>query len=149
MSETLNKKIINQTKIEQIKIPENQLQKLNRFIEKNLQNRKNGTNYNLLYKISEITKRKIKISNRQIKKITTTSSKEQTKNITLEFFKELDQELYEKCKKIIEGKSNINLSMYKLEKNEELSITQSNKMPIHTKTPCTYSKNGKTAIYIP
>lgn len=40
MSETLNKKIINQTKIEQIKIPENQLQKLNRFIEKNLQNRK-------------------------------------------------------------------------------------------------------------
>ena len=90
MSETLNKKIINQTKIEQIKIPENQLQKLNRFIEKNLQNRKNGTNYNLLYKISEITKRKIKISNRQIKKITTTSSKEQTKNITLEFFKELD-----------------------------------------------------------
>ena len=51
MSETLNKKIINQTKIEQIKIPENQLQKLNRFIEKNLQNRKNGTNYNLLYKI--------------------------------------------------------------------------------------------------
>ena len=44
MSETLNKKIINQTKIEQIKIPENQLQKLNRFIEKNLQNRKNGTN---------------------------------------------------------------------------------------------------------
>ena len=102
MSETLNKKIINQTKIEQIKIPENQLQKLNRFIEKNLQNRKNGTNYNLLYKISEITKRKIKISNRQIKRITTTSSKEQTKNITLEFFKELDQELYEKCKKIID-----------------------------------------------
>ena len=36
MSETLNKKIINQTKTEQIKIPENQLQKLNRFIEKNL-----------------------------------------------------------------------------------------------------------------
>ncbi|OKZ78055.1 MAG: hypothetical protein BHW01_02310 [Clostridium sp. 27_14] len=148
MSETLNKKIINQTKTEQIKIPENQLQKLNRFIEKNLQNRKNGTNYNLLYKISETTKRKIKINNRQTKKITTTSSKEQTKNITLEFFKELDQELYEKSKNIIEGKSNINLSMYKLEENEELSITKNNKMPIHTKTPCTYSKNGETAIYI-
>lgn len=39
--------------------------------------------------------------------------------------------------------------MYKLEKNEELSITKNNKMPIHTKTPCTYSKNGETAIYIP
>ena len=60
MSETLNKKIINQTKTEQIKIPENQLQKLNRFIEKNLQNRKNGTNYNLLYKISETVFKRVR-----------------------------------------------------------------------------------------
>ena len=39
--------------------------------------------------------------------------------------------------------------MYKLEENEELSITKNNKCLYTLKRLCTYSKNGETAIYIP
>lgn len=36
-----------------------------------------------------------------------------------------------------------------LDKNEDFSATKSDGMPIHTKTPCVFSKNGKSAVYVP
>ncbi len=43
----------------------------------------------------------------------------------------------------------LDFNMYMLDKNEDFSATKSDGMPIHTKTPCVFSKNGKSAVYVP
>ena len=42
----------------------------------------------------------------------------------------------------------LDFNMYMLDKNEDFSATKSDGMPIHTKTPCAFSKNGKSAVYV-
>ena len=39
--------------------------------------------------------------------------------------------------------------MYQLKEDEDFSKTKDDGMPIHTKTPCVMSRNGKSAIYVP
>lgn len=91
-----------------------ELPNLNKFIYENMQNRERSTDYNLLYRISKIMSTELKIKDRHINEITKPISEKQTKEVTLQFFKELDQELYEKAKKIIDGNSDIGFNMYML-----------------------------------
>ena len=92
-----------------------ELPNLNKFIYENMQNRERSTDYNLLYRISKIMSTELKIKDRHINEITKPISEKQTKEVTLQFFKELDQELYEKAKKIIDGNSDIGFNMYMLD----------------------------------
>lgn len=150
MNKSFLKRILyREDNIETLKIPNEQLQMLNRYISENMRNRRNTTDYNLLHRISSMTTNGIKINDRHINRITKTSSEDNTKEIALDFFHELDQELYEKVKKIIDGNSDIDFNLYMLDKNEDFSATKSDGMPIHTKTPCVFSKNGKSAVYVP
>lgn len=134
---------------EEFKISSDKLQILNGFIHENLKSRRNSTNYNLLHKISEMMSKGLKVADRHINSITTPSTEDQTKKIALQFFRGLDRELYEKAKGIIEGNSDIDFNMYKLDKNEDFSKKKSDGMPIHTKKPCVMSNNNKSAIYVP
>ena len=68
---------------------------LNEFIQKNLYNRRNSTDYNLLHKISGMITRNLKVTNRNFGEITSPSTEEQTKKVALEFFKGLDKDLYD------------------------------------------------------
>ena len=126
-----------------------ELPNLNKFIYENMQNRERSTDYNLLYRISKIMSNELKIKDRHINEITKPISEKQTKEVTLQFFKELDQELYEKAKKIIDGNSDIGFNMYMLDGNEDFSKTKSDGMPVHTRIPCVFSRNGKSAVYMP
>ena len=126
-----------------------ELPNLNKFIYENMQNRERSTDYILLYRISKIMSNELKIKDRHINEITKPISEKQTKEVTLQFFKELDQELYEKAKKIIDGNSDISFNMYMLDGNEDFSKTKSDGMPVHTRIPCVFSRNGKSAVYMP
>lgn len=137
------------TQENEFKIPEKKIQMLNEFIQKNLYNRRNSTDYNLLDKISGMITRNLKVTNRNFGEITSPSTEEQTKKVALEFFKGLDKDLYERAKNIIEGNSDIDFNMYKLDKNDDFSMQKYDGMPVHTKTPCVISKNGKSAVYVP
>ena len=149
MSEQLKINELQRTNTQDFEISDDKLQMLNKFIHENLKNRSNRNYYNLLHTISEMMTRGIKIKNRHISKITTLLTEDQTKKIALQFFKDLDQELYEKAKTIVEGDSEIDFNMYKLDKTEDFSRTKSDDMPVHTKAPSVLSKNGKSAVYIP
>lgn len=133
----------------EFEIPDDKLQMLNGFIHENLKNRRNSTDYNLLHTISGMMTRGLNVKDRNISEITKPSTEDQTKEIALQFFKDLDQELYEKVKNIVEGNSEIDFNMYKLDKTEDFSRTKSDGMPVHTKTPCVISKDGKSAVYVP
>ena len=39
--------------------------------------------------------------------------------------------------------------MYMLDGNEDFSKTKSDGMPVHTRIPCVFSRNGKSAVYMP
>lgn len=133
----------------EFEIPAGKLQTLNSFIDENLQNKINSTDYDFLYKISGMMTNGVHIKDRHISEITTPSTEEQTKGIALQFFKELDQELYEKVTDILNGKSDFEFNMYQLSEDEDFSKTKNNGMPVHTKTPCVISKDGKSAVYVP
>lgn len=66
-----------------------------------MQNRERSTDYNLLYRISKIMSTELKIKDRHINEITKPISEKQTKEVTLQFFKELDQELMKRPKKLL------------------------------------------------
>ena len=133
----------------EFEIPDDKLQMLNGFIHENLKNRRNSTDYNLLHTISGMMTRGLNVKDRRISEITTPSTEDQTKKITLQFFKDLDQELYEKVKTIVEGDSEIDFNMYKLDKTEDFSRIKGDGMPVHTIKPCVMSKDGKSAVYVP
>lgn len=133
----------------EFEIPNDKLKMLNGFIQENLQNRKNSTDYDLLYKISGMMTKDFKIKDRHFDSITKPSTMEETKEIALQFFKGLDQELYEKVKGGIEGNSKFSFNMYMLDENEDFSLTDNDGMPIHSKTPRVMERNGKVGIYVP
>ena len=139
----------NLEEIEEFEISAEKLKTLNDLINENLQNRKNRTDYSLLYEISKMMTNGIEIKDRHTKKITKPLSMEETKEIALQFFKGLDQELYEKIKEIVEGNSKFSFNMYKLDENEDFSKTDNDGMPIHTKIPSVISRNGKFGVYVP
>lgn len=128
---------------------EEDLPKLNEIIHKNLVNRKNGTDYHLLYEISRAMISNLKLPDRNINKIATPSAIAQTKSIALQFFKDLDSELYEKAKNIVDGSSEFDFNMYMLDGVNDFSSCKASGMPAHTKIPCVMTKNGKSAIYVP
>jgi len=133
----------------EFEIPVDKMQMLNSFIDENLRNRRNSTDYDLLYRVSGMMTNGVHIKDRHTNPITKPSSEEQTKDVALQFFKGLDLELYERVKNILEGKSDFAFNMYKLKEDEDFSKTKDDGMPIHTKTPCVMSRNGKSAIYVP
>lgn len=130
-------------------IPDNKLEMLNAFIHENLKNRRNSTDYNLLHTISGLMTKGLNVNDRKFSDITTPSSESQTIQIALQFFEELDQELYKKARSIVEGNSEIDFNIYKLDPSEDFSRTKSDGMPIHTKTPCVKSIDGKSSVYVP
>ena len=133
----------------EFEIPTDKLQMLNSFIDENLQNRRNSTDYGLLYRVSGMMTNGLQIKDRHTNQITKPFSEEQTKDVALQFFKGLDQELYERVKDILAGKSNFDFNMYQLKEDEDFLKTKDDGMPVHTKTACVMSRNGKSAIYIP
>lgn len=133
----------------EFEIPTDKLQMLNSFIDENLRNRRNSTDYGLLYRISGMMTNWLQIKDRHINQITKPFSEEQTKDVALQFFKGLDQQLYERVKDILDGKSDFDFNMYQLNEDEDFLKTKDDGMPVHTKTACVMSKNGKSAIYVP
>lgn len=133
----------------EFEMPNDKMQMLNSFIDENLRNRRNSTDYDLLHRVSGMMTNGVHIKDRHTNPITKPSTEEQTKDVALQFFKGLDQELYEKVKNILEGKSDFTFNMYQLKEDEDFSKTKDDGMPIHTKTPCVMSRNGKSAIYVP
>lgn len=133
----------------EIEIPEKKLEMLNKFIQTNLDNRKNTTDYQLLYNISGLMIREIQIENREFGEITTESSEKQTRSIALDFFRQLDSEFYKKAKNIIEGNSDIDFNMYSLKDVKDFSSEKGNDMPEYTNVPSVVSRNGKSSMYVP
>ena len=133
----------------EFEITDNDLKELNVFIDENLRNKRNGTDYEFLYDVSRIITRGLKIKNRHTDQITTPFLEEETKNVALQFFKSLDQDIYEKVKTILDGKSEFDFNMYQFREDEDFSKTKDDGMPIHTRIPCVISKNGKNTIYVP
>lgn len=134
---------------EEFEISHDKLKLLNNCINENLKNRKNSTDYSLLYNISIMMTNGFKIKDRYTDEITKPLSMEETKEIALQFFKELDQKAYEKVKGIVEGNSEFSFSMYMLDEKEDFSKTDNDGMPIYTKIPSVVSKNGKSGVYVP
>lgn len=149
MNKPLKKEILDRTDTDEFEIPDDKLKMLNGFILENLQNRKNSTNYDLLYRISEMMTKNFKIKDRHLDSINKPSTMEETKEIAIQFFKELDQELYEKVKGVIEGNSRFSFNMYMLDENEDFSKIDNDEMPIHTKTPMVLERNGKAGVFVP
>lgn len=133
----------------EFEIPNDKLKMLNGFIHESLKNKRNITYYNLLFTISEMMSIGLNVKKQHSSKITTPSTEDQTKKIALQFFKGLDQELYEKIKTIVEGNSEIDFNMYKLDKIEDFSRTKGDCFPVYTKTPSVISRDGKSAVYVP
>lgn len=130
-------------------ISTDKLQMLNRVIDENLRSRRKSTDYDLLHRVSAMMTNEVHINDRHTNQITKPFSEEQTKDVTLQFFKRLDQDLYQRVKQILDGKSKFDFNMYQLDENEDFSRTKADGMPIHTKTACVMSRNGKSAIYVP
>lgn len=149
MNKPPKKEILDRTDTDEFKIPDDKLKMLNDFIQENLLNRKNSTNYDLLYRISGMMTKDFKIKDRHFDSINKPSTMEETKEIALHFFKGLDQELYEKVKGIVEGNSEFLFNMYMLDENEDFSKTDNDEMPIHTKTPMVLERNGKAGVFVP
>ncbi len=139
----------NLEEIEEFEISTQELKTLNDLISENLKNRKNSTDYSLLYEISKIMTKGFKINDRHTDEITKPSMMEETKKIALQFFKGLDQELYEKVKEIVEGNSQFSFNIYESDENEDFSKTDNDGMPIHTKIPSVVEINGKFGVYVP
>ncbi|MBR3162939.1 MAG: hypothetical protein IKF17_02405 [Clostridia bacterium] len=133
----------------EFEIPTDKLQMLNSFIDENLRNRRNSTDYELLHRVSGMMTNDVHIKDRHTNPITKPFSEEQTKDVALQFFKGLDQELYEKVKNILDGKSDFAFNMYQLNEDEDFSKTKDDGLPVHIKTACVMSKDGKSAIYVP
>ena len=133
----------------EFELSDDRLDRLNHFIQQNINNCRKGTDYELLHKISEMMVRNIKITNRNVKPITTPSTKENTQNIALEFFKSIDAKLYEQAKNIVEGNSDIAFKMYKFDKNADFSLTNEAGLPLYTKLPCVFSRNDRSTLYMP
>ena len=149
MNKPLKKEILDRTDTDEFEIPDDKLKMLNEFIQENLQNRKNSTDYDLLYRISVMMTKDFTIKDWHNNPITKPSTMEKTKKIALQFFKGLDQELYEKVKGVIEGNSKFSFNMYMLDENEDFSKTDNDGMPIHSKIPMVLEKNGKTGVFVP
>ena len=112
---------------------------LNSLIKDCLRYRVNGIDYDLLYRCSSMMFKNLKIKDYNFEKITKFSDIEDSKKIALEFFKSIDQELYEKAKAIVEGNSDIKLEIYKFNNND-------NARP---RDCCVITKNGKSTVHIP
>lgn len=149
MNKPLKKEILDRTDTDEFEIPDDKLKMLNEFIQENLQNRKNSTDYDLLYRISGMMTKDFKIKDWHNNPITKPSTMEETKKIALQFLKGLDQELYEKVKGVIEGNSKFSFNMYMLDEIEDFSKTDNDGMPIHSKIPMVLEKNGKTGVFVP
>lgn len=65
--------------IEEFEISTQELKTLNELINENLKNKKNSTDYSLLYEISKMITKGLKIKDRNIDKITKPLSIEETK----------------------------------------------------------------------
>ena len=133
----------------EFELSDDRLDRLNHFIQQNINNCRKGTDYELLHKISEMMVRNIKITNRNVKPITTPSTKENTQNIALEFIKSIDAKLHEQAKNIVEGNSDIAFKMYKFDKNTDFSLKNEDGLPLYTKMPCVFSRNGRSTLYMP
>lgn len=149
MSKPFKISLLDKKDAQGFEISNDKLQMLNDFIDDNLRNRRNSTNYSLLHRVSGMMTNGIHIKDRHTSPITKTFSEEQTKDVALNFFKGLDQELYESVKNILDGKSDFDFNMYQLKENDDFSKTKDDGMPVHTKIPCVMTKNGKSAIYVP
>ena len=125
------------------------LEELNNFIDMNLRNRKRDSDYRLLHSISGMMSQGIKIGDRYIKENDRQFSMEKTREIVLNFYKELDSELFEKVNNIVSGNSSFEFRMYRYDENEDFSKVGEDGFPIHKKSGSVESHDGKSVIYVP
>jgi len=125
------------------------LEILNSFIDLNISHKSKSTDYDFLYKVSEMMATRIQIGDRYIHEVDKPISLEDAKSIALSFYQDLDQELYEKVSDVVNGNSKFEFRMYPYDRNEDFSKRDENGLPIHTRGAKVQSYKGKSVIYIP
>lgn len=125
------------------------IEKLNSVIEENLRYRKNYTDYNLLKMISERMAKEIKIEDRKNNEIQTFFKPNDTIKIALDFFKNIDEELYSQAKEIVDGTSIVEFRIYKLKDVKDFSKVEDDGLPEYSRTPCVNGNSNRTVMYVP
>lgn len=127
------------------------IDELNDFIHENLVNRRNSTPYGLLREIAEATTFGIKIPDRRFPTIKQTMDIGRAMQIALDFFKSVDEELYQKAKSILERKSGFEFNIYYKDEiaPRYMDIKRKDGMPKYTSHGCVYGTNGKKGVYVP
>lgn len=136
-------------KEEYYEMSEEKLKELNDYIHKCIICERDYTNYELLYLISRGVIENIREPYFRIQKNEKYFSKEQTIKIALEFYKNLDKELYEKVKNIIEGKSDIRFKIYNYDPKSDSEKVDDEGLPIYSKTPMFLKYYEKKILYLP
>lgn len=134
---------------EKLQLSNDRLEALNNFIDLNLRNRRNSTNYHLLYDVSKMMTFNLKLGDRHIKEPDKPYSLEETRKIVLDFYNDLDSELYEKVNDIVSGNSKFEFRMYYLKDVDDFSEVDENGFPKFSKGPCVKSLDDKSVLYIP
>ena len=125
------------------------IRQLNIVIHENLKNRSRYIQYQLLEEISKNITFGIKIPDRQIKDPETYISMDRTVEIVLEFFRNMDSELYEKAKAIIDKKTDFDFKMYDVRKIVDFDTVTAEGLPVYSSNGLVISQNGKKCVYIP
>ena len=127
------------------------IKQLNAFIHENLIHRKNLTPYGLLEDVSKQMTFGIKIPDRRFLRISQSMTIDQVKKIALDFLKSIDEELYQKAKSIINGKTDFEFNIYYKDEisPKQMDVKRKDGMPKYTSFGCLHTTNGKKGIYIP
>jgi len=134
---------------EKLQLSNDRLKALNNFIDLNLRNRTKSTNYHLLYDVSKVMTFNLKLGDRHIKEPDKPYSLEETRKIVLDFYSDVDSELYEKVNSIVSGNSKFDFRMYYLKDVDDFSEVDENGFQKHTKGACVDSHNGISVVYVP
>ncbi len=125
------------------------MEKLNENIDGCLRSRRNATDYRLLFDISSKMATGIHIPNRHNEPPQTKVDSETIKKIALDFFKSIDEELYQKAKAIIEGKSEIEFRMYQKDEVEDYDKKEEGEFPEFSRSGAVHTNGKRTVMYIP
>lgn len=125
------------------------IKKLNLLIEDCLRNRKNSTNYRMLYEISRRMSNEICIPNRYNEPIQTEMDAETVKKIALDFFRSIDEEFYKKARAIINQETSIEFKMYKKEEIKDYEEKEDDGIPKYSKVASVHNNGKRTVMFIP
>lgn len=138
------KKVNNKEELSSINI-----KKINEMIQACLINRRNFTNYKMLYDVSKRMSTELFILNRQNEPIQTEMDAETIKKITLDFFKSVDETFYKKAKEIINQETSIEFRMYKKEEITDYEEKDDDGIPRYSKVASVHNNGKRTVMFVP